>query len=330
MDASFDILLSSAGRRVALLQCFKRALAALGVEGRVVAADMSPLSAAAHKADASFLVPPCTTDAFVPHMLELCRREGIRLIIPTIDTELMAYAKNRAAFADIGTTVAVSTPETMVIGGDKTATHTWLVERGFPTVQQAKVDEVLARSSTWRFPLIAKPRFGSASIGVTRIADLAALSAVARQGEMVVQSMAQGQEHTVDVLVNGRGHAVCVVPRRRLEVRAGEVSKAVTVRHVALQDLARRIAEALPGSYGVLNIQIFADDTTHDLRVVEINPRFGGGFPLACEAGADYPRWLIEELLRLPSSASADAWHAGVVMLRYDDAVFVDANKVGL
>ena len=89
-----------------------------------------------------------------------------------------------------------------------------------------------------------------------------------------------------------------------------------------------RVCAALPGAFGTIIVQVFVDgppdDAATDLAVIEINARYGGGFPLALEAGADFPRWQLEELLGLPSTAAADAWRDGLVMLRYDAAVFVD------
>src|SRR6266566_3792093 len=96
---SFTVLISSAGRRVSLVRAFRKALSDLGVEGRVLASDTASLSAAYHEADAGFLVPPCLESGFVPHMIELCQRESIDMIVPTIDTELPVYAASRAAFA---------------------------------------------------------------------------------------------------------------------------------------------------------------------------------------------------------------------------------------
>jgi carbamoyl-phosphate synthase large subunit len=146
----------------------------------------------------------------------------------------------------------------------------------------------------------------------------------------VVQATAPGDEYTVDVLVQRDGRCVCTVPRRRLEVRAGEVSKGVTVRNAAIEHLTKDVAERLPGAYGVLNIQLFHDPATGNVQVIEINPRFGGGYPLSQRAGAPLARWLLEEVAGLPSSATNQEWRAGVVMLRFDDAVFVDAGQVGV
>ena len=328
---SLRVLISAAGRRVALLRLFKDEVRRLGLDGQVLAADASPLAAAMHDADAHFLVPPCGDGpAFVSTLLELCEEHKIGLVIPTIDPELPLYADQRRRFEAIGVTIAVSALETVAIGHDKQRTHEWLVSQGFPTIRQATVASIVASPDDWRWPLIVKPRRGSASIGVQRVASASELSAAARDGEFVVQEVARGNEHTVDVLVQRDGQCVCAVPRRRLEVRAGEVSKAVTVRDAAIEKIATDVAQRLPGAYGVLNLQLFHDPSSGDIRVIEINARFGGGYPLAHRAGAPMVRWLLEEVAGMPSSATNRDWQPGVVMLRFDDAVFVDAAQAGL
>jgi carbamoyl-phosphate synthase large subunit len=323
------VLLSSAGRRVELLRAFRGALRDLGVDGRVLAVDVSDRSSAFQDADAGFLVPRCTDPAFVPAMLELCREQAVDLVLPTIDTELPTYALSRDDFAAVGTTVAVSSPEVVRIAADKQATHAWLVAQGFPTVRQSTVEAVRRAPADWPFPVVVKPRRGSAGIGVLVARDRTDLDWAARDGEVVVQSLARGAEHTVDALVDRAGRCVCVVPRRRLEVRSGEVSKGVTVRSAPVESLVTRLVEALPGAYGVVTVQLFVDGPADDpasMEVIELNARFGGGYPLAHAAGADYPRWLLEEVLGLPSTATADGWQDGLTMLRYDAAVFVPAS----
>ena len=113
-------------------------------------------------------------------------------------------------------------------------------------------------------------------------------------------------------------------------MRAGEVSKGMTVRLPAIEEMAARLCKALPGAYGSLNIQIFHDELSGQMNVIEINARFGGGFPLAWEAGALFPRWIIEEILGLPSTVSFSAWRDRFLMLRFDDAVFVNAAEAGV
>ena len=335
MGAPFTVLLSSAGRRVELLRGFRAALAELGLDGRVLAVDRSSYSSAFHDADAAALVPGCDEPGFVPAVLDLCAEHGVDLVVPTIDPELPVYAAARERFAAAGVTVAVSSPEAVALAADKRATHRWLASHGLPTVAQGTPADVAADPAAWPFPLVVKPRRGSAGIGVAVVHDADELALAARRvggegGSAVVEARAPGDEHTIDVLVDRGGRCVSAVPRRRLEVRAGEVSKGVTVRSPALEALAVGVADALPGAYGPLTVQAFTVDGDADrTAVIEVNARFGGGFPLAREAGADHCRWLVEDVAGLPSTARADAWRDGVVMLRYDAAVFVRPEDGG-
>lgn len=327
----YNILLSSAGRRVHLLQIWERALGALGIEGHVAAVDASPLAAAFQRASRRWLVPRCDDSSFVDRMLDICESNDIRLIIPTIDPELPVYAGDRARFEAVGTSVAVSGPRTVEIGADKVRTHEWFRSAGIPTVEQAPLGDVLGAGHGWSFPLFIKPRFGSAGKGVRLLSTADELAMVEDPEDKLVQTVAPGVEYTIDVLVDRQGIPRCAVPRRRLEVRAGEVSKGVTVRQPEIVELAVEMAASLPDAMGPLTMQVFHDGSTGELNAIEMNPRFGGGFPLAWEAGARFPQWLIEEYMGLaePRDHHTD-WKDGVVMLRYDGAVFTDAASVGL
>jgi carbamoyl-phosphate synthase large subunit len=321
------VLVSSAGRRVELLRAFRHTLETLG-GGRVLATDLSWYSGAFHDADERFTVPRITSADFVPRMLEICEQQSVDLVIPTLDPELPVYAATRERFAAIGTTVAISSPEVTAIAGDKERTHEWLVANGFPTVMQGTADDVRADPSAWTFPLVVKPRYGSASIGVAVVDDLAELehATAGGAGDMLVQTKAQGTEHTIDLLADRDGRCLTAVPRRRIEVRAGEVSKALTVRSPALAELAEKVCAALPGPFGALNFQVFVSPDAGQLAVIELNARFGGGYPLSYAAGADFPLALVQDALGQPITAPLEGWRDRLVMLRYDAAVFVNED----
>jgi len=294
----------------------------------VLGVDCSPTAPGASLVDRFFVVPRCDDSEFLPTVVTICKENYVTLLIPTIDTELRFYAACREHFAAIGTTVAISSPETIEVCGDKVATHQWLMESGFPTVRQTTPESLLLDGQAWTFPLAVKPRRGSASIGFAKVTSRQVLRALSQErSDLIVQEFALGREHTINVLVDRRRRCVCAIPHVRLEVRAGEVSKGTTVKHRGLMELAAQIAERLPGAYGPLNIQCFLGPDGI-LQVTEINARFGGGFPLAHRAGADFPRWMLEELLGLPSSASPNDWEDGLTMLRYDDAVFLPRGTV--
>lgn len=323
-----NVLLSAAGRRVHLLRLLDESLAALGLGGHTIASDISPLSSAMQACGQREIVPAVNDANCLPALLELVARRSIGLIVPTIDTELMFYARHRDDFGAAGCGINISDPATIDIGNDKNKTFDFLRRLGIPTPRLWMLAEFRSNFDSRLLPAIAKPRAGSGSIGVCalrRAEEVAALT-----GDLVVQSLAPGREYTVDVYIDAAGRCRCAVPRLRLETRAGEVSKAVTVRNQTVADLARRVAVSLPGARGVLNVQIFHDDASDIANVIEINPRFGGGYPLSHQAGAPMTTWLLQEAMGLPCSASDDQWREGVVMLRYDDAIFTDAQTVGL
>lgn len=316
--SAFPILVSSAGRRVALVELLRADALALGLSPRLIATDLQPgFSAACAAADLAIPVPPATHPEFAWAMLALCREHGVRLLVPTIDPELGPLARIAEALRAGGTHANISSPAAIATARDKLATAQAL---GADAPPSGLPEAVLAEPGAWRLPLIAKPRAGSASAGVRRIEAFAALGALA-PGYMV-QALLAGPEFTVNLFVDA-GRTVAAVPHLRREVRAGEVAKAITLRHPGLAAIAGRLARAVPGLAGALCFQ--AIEGPEGPKLIEVNARFGGGFPLAHRAGARFTRWLIEQAMGRPCTASDD-WQEGTTMLRYDAARFGQAD----
>jgi carbamoyl-phosphate synthase large subunit len=316
------ILISSAGRRNQLIDCFRQDARKLSLDFRVLAADMRPdLSPACQKADAAFSVPRCTSAEFVPALLDLCRRERITLLVPTIDPELVILSLNAAKFAAVGTRVAVSAPEVVALASNKQLTVSKLEAAGVPTPKSMALFDYLRDPSQICAPVIAKPTTGSASVGIVRPRTPYELSHL-NPDLYLVQELWQGTEFTVNMFFDRSGCLRSVVPHERIEVRSGEVSKGTTRRVPALEEAARKLALALPGATGPLCFQAVVT-AAGKFAVFEINARFGGGFPLAHRAGARFTQWLLEEVGGLPLSAN-DNWKEGVTMLRFDHAVFLN------
>jgi carbamoyl-phosphate synthase large subunit len=312
VSTPFTIVLSAAGRRVALLRLLRADAAALGLTPRIIALDRVPhLSAACALADLALAAPAATDPGFGDFVVETCRQHQVRLVIPTIDPELPAMAAIAPALRQVGTMVNISAPEAVAVARDKLATMRALAEAGIAVPRTGNASE----AASWGVELIAKPRGGSASVGVRRVgpADLAGLA-----DEMLVQERLVGEEYTVNLFVAG-GRTVAAVPHWRRAVRAGEVEKGITRRHKGLAAIAARLPAAVPGFWGALCFQ--AIDTADGPKVFEINARFGGGFPLAHAAGAPFTRWLIAQAAGL-NETPHDEWQEGTTMLRYDEAVF--------
>ena len=322
MKRELAILISSAGRRNKLISCFREAAKRLGVQMRVLATDMNPgMSAACHDADAAFAVPHCLSGDFDAALKTLCLEHQVRLVIPTIDTELPYFSQHLEKYRELGVLINVSLPGVVRLARDKMAFHHFLSENRLSTPRTGETTLGGEQLAGLPWPCIFKPRDGSRSIGIVRAQHAGEVPpSVLDNGKYIWQECWQGREYTINFFVDKEGRCPCVIPYERLEVRDGEISKGITRRHAVLEAEVRRMAEKLSGAYGAHCTQaIMREDGSFVL--FELNARFGGGYPLADNAGAHFAQWLLEDALGLPSSANND-WAEKRVMLRYDDACF--------
>ncbi|MFW6155147.1 MAG: ATP-grasp domain-containing protein [Planctomycetota bacterium] len=323
-DGAFPILLTCAGRRVALIRAFAEALAELDLTGPLVATDVTTAAAALHVVDEAAIVPPVGSADYIDHLLDLARRHAIRLVVPLTDLDLVLLASNAGRFAELGCTVMIGPERIVRTCRDKIAFHALLSDAGLPSIRTLSLAAFRAAPF---YPCFVKPVSGSSAVGTRRIADEGELAAhVAVFGEeLMVQDVVDGSEYTLDVLRRRDGVVVAVVPRQRLEVRAGEVARGVTVNAPALIDAAERLVDHLPGLWGAFNIQC-RRPAGGEPYIFELNPRFGGGVPLSIAAGVPLPRLLIEDLLGRAPEARVGRSTDGLLMLRYDDAVFTTVD----
>lgn len=320
---ALTLLISCVGRRVELVQAFRAAARRLNVALRVVATDRSATAPAFACADAAEIAPSIDAAEYVPHLLDLAGRYRAAALIPTIDTDLPVLAANREAFEQIGCTPLIGGPDIIRICRDKVETYRFLRRAGIDTPDTHLPGELPAGAAL-KFPYIVKPRFGSASLQVHKIDGQGDLDYYLGKGDQpIVQEFVEGVEHTLDVYVGLSGQPRCVVPRRRWQTRGGEVSKGVVVKDRPIMDAGRHVVERLgPSLRGLVTLQCIVTPERR-IRFIEINPRFGGGAPLGIAAGADYPGWLIEELLGRSPTIAFDGFRHGLCMSRYDWSVFL-------
>lgn len=324
---SFNILFTSAGRRVSLIRHFKQSLTDLGLTGKIVTTDIQSNAPAPFVSDDQELVPRVTDPSYIDTLKEICKRHNIRLVIPLIDTELVLLARHRDEFAEMGVTLLVSSVETNEICFDKRKTHDFFISAGLRTPAILDHQKILANPNA-KYPFLLKPAEGSSSVGVTKIENATQLAFFLEYVKQpILQELVEGEEFTLDVLADFDGNVCCVVPRLRIETRAGEVSKGMTVKNPALIDAGVKVVENLPGALGCITVQCFLT-LDGEIKFIEINPRFGGGFPLSIQAGADFPRWIIEMMCGRKPQIACDSWQDGLVMLRYDDAIFVSKDMI--
>ena len=324
MKYKIKVLFTSAGRRVELIQFFKK-------EGFVTfAADSNPTAPALYVAEKSFVVPRVVenTKAYITSLLEICRKEHINLIIPLIDPELPILAKEKKNFINVGTVIVLSSYKSVKVSSDKFATYEFFKSSGLSVPETVLLDDLRlmkTRISKSIFPAILKPKYGSAGQGVIGCPDLDWLSFLSSKVSLtnyVLQKKVSGEEITIDIFGDGTGRLISAVQRKRLKIRGGEVERGITVKYPELFEDAVKFTEKFK-PFGPVNIQCFYNKHDKKRFYTEINARFGGGYPLAYHAGANFPKY-IKALLSgsTVESMIGNDYKEGLVMTRFDEAIY--------
>jgi len=307
---------------VELVRAFERAAEELGINMEVHGADATRLSPAMQLIDHPHVVPPIASGKYIDALAEIIQAREIHLLIPLLDLELSAIAAARPRFAELGCNAVISSPAVIDICQDKLATQRTLQAAGIDTPQTWPW-VVVAEARRLTFPYYMKPRRGSAAKGNYVIHDEDELRVLGRRvNEPIVQEFVKGEEYTLDVYTGFDGVPRCVVPRKRLEVRTGEVSKGIVVKNAAVMAMGERVARVLGECRGVITVQCMMTPEGR-IRVIEMNARFGGGAPLGIHAGANFPKWILLEHLGRKPRINPTGFRDGLAMLRYDQSVFV-------
>ena len=223
MMTEYNILILSAGRRVELVQSFQKAAKRLNLKSNVVAGDCSETAPAIYFADRKAILPRIDEVNYIDEIINVCKREGIRLVIPTIDTDLLLLSEERERIeSESGAVVLISSTEVISICRDKINTQKFLEENGFKIPKMYSEEEL--DSGELEFPLFIKPKSGSSSINtfkVNNIEELATYKSLIK--EPIVQDFMEGKEFTVDVFLDFDGNLITVVPRLRIATRSGEI-----------------------------------------------------------------------------------------------------------
>lgn len=316
-----NLLLTAIGKRIQLIEHLKTAF-------RVVGTDASEQNAAGYFADKFYPVPECREDGYIDALLDICRKERIDGLIPLYEAEFPILNGARRQFEELGVHLLLSGERVIDVCGDKRRTASFFERNALPA-PAIYTREAAEREG--RYPLIVKPFDGMGSQGVFRAQNREQLDFFYRYVEHpIIQGCIEGTEYTVDVLCDGEGTPIYIVPRIRLEVRSGEVVKSRTVKQALVVRETMRLLKALSGEesvVGPMTIQCFLSENGRELSFIEINPRFGGGVPLAFAAGADYGAALAGMCAGKRWGARTEeeylADFSELTMLRYEQAVFV-------
>lgn len=304
------LLITAIGKRVQLIKYLKRHFT-------IVGADCSMLAPASFHVDRFCPVSPCNNPGYVEEIMDICRKYKIDIILPLYEKEFYKLDSARNEFLNNGTFLMLSDKRVLDICSDKWETYQFFIRNNIST----PMSFINRAECNIKFPMFIKPRRGMGSCNSYELNDMEEFNFYYdRIPEPIVQEKLSGVEYTLDCVTDLQGKAVSVVPRERMEVRAGEVTKTRTVKDMELIEQTVFLLNKL-GSIGPTTVQCFRT-AEGEIKFTEINARVGGGVPLAMEAGIDYGKLFIDIINgNKPELLSGN--FKELTMLRYDEAVFL-------
>lgn len=336
-----NVLITSVGRRSYMVDYFKDAISGVG---EVHVSNSSNISPAFNRADKWVVTPLIYDSSYIPFLVDYCKKNSIDMIISLFDVDLYVLALNKEKFLEIGTRVIVSDADFIKVCNDKWLTYNYLKENDF-LVPRTYVDfnEVMKdiTDEVIKFPVIVKPRWGMGSLSIY-IADneeelrvfykkikreiqnsyMKYESQEDLDSSVIIQEMVCGQEYGLDIINDLNGNFVSVIVRKKNAMRSGETDCAIIENNKDIVSVGSRLGK-LTNHIANLDVDIFYDGK--NVYILEMNARFGGGYPFSHIAGVNLPKAIIQWSNN--KKVSSDMLIAKEGILAHKDIELVELKK---
>lgn len=338
-----NILLTSVGRRSYLVQYFKEVI---GENGTVHVSNSSKLTPAFSVADQAVVTPLIYSDDYIPFLISYCKENKISLLISLFDIDLPILSANKKLFNDIGVKVIVSDESVIDTCNDKYSTYIFLKKNGFFVPKTyLSLDETLfaINNHEINYPVIIKPRWGMGSIGVLIAENEEELLVFYKKSlshiknsylkyesndnldeSIIIQEMLNGQEYGLDIINDLNGVHQNTVVKIKHAMRSGETDCAETVYDSQLKELGLSLSQKLR-HIGNLDADVFLiDDKPY---ILEMNARFGGGYPFSHIAGVNLPLAIINWVQEKDLSENLLSERFGVLAHKDINIIQIDSDE---
>ena len=314
------------GTRNKIIQYFKREL---NGAGKVIATDMSPNAPALYEADVHYIVPRMTAPGYLDMIYDICRKEQVTGVLSLIDPELSLLALHEEEFHALGVTVIGSFYDLCERTLDKWQMFCWLKEHGYACAESYIDREAFygdVRAGKINYPVFVKPIRGSASIAISKVQDQETVDLLFEHADdLMIQEYLKGQEIGADCYIDMiSGELISVFTKKKLVMRAGETDKSISFKDTELFALIERFVKEA-GFRGQIDIDIFECEGKY--YISEVNPRFGGGYPHAYEAGANHMKYIVNNLQGKVNEPQIGEYESGVIMMKYSEIMIRRENE---
>ena len=321
-----NVLVLSCGTRNKIIQYFKREL---NGAGKVIATDMSPNAPALYEADVHYIVPRMTAPEYLDVIYDICRKEQVTGVLSLIDPELSLLALHEEEFHALGVTVIGSFYDLCERTLDKWQMFCWLKEHGYACAESYIDREAFyvdVRAGKINYPVFVKPIRGSASIAISKVQDQETVDLLFEHADdLMIQEYLKGQEIGADCYIDMiSGELISVFTKKKLVMRAGETDKSISFKDTELFALIERFVKEA-GFRGQIDIDIFECEGKY--YISEVNPRFGGGYPHAYEAGANHMKYIVNNLQGKVNEPQIGEYESGVIMMKYSEIMIRRENE---
>lgn len=306
------ILMLSVGRQTYLVDLFSKYF-------DVEIGDNSPLTTNMYKNVKSYLMPRYDSNEYAPVLKKIVLEDDIDYLLSLSDIEIALVAGLRK---ELPSSCELLMPDGEISYKclDKYAFSRLLVQNGicgprtYLTPEEVKTAII---KGELKYPVIGKSRWGMGSKGVTFLINEEEMdqfyslykgkfsapnflgTEMERKEEtLVFQEVIDGIEYGLDIVNDVTGNWYTTAIKKKLMMRGGETDIAEVVSNSDIKDVSQKISKMLKHR-GNVDCDILVSNT--GTFVIDVNPRFGGGYMFSLAAGLDVPylldRWADGEVM---------------------------------
>jgi carbamoyl-phosphate synthase large subunit len=324
------ILITCAGRRDELVSYFQKE----GIEVHV--SDKDKNAPALQVSDKTHIVPNIFSSNYIDTILQICITNKINLIFSLNDLELQLLADNKQIFLSNNIFPLISDSEVISTCCDKIKMNNFLRDNNFSIPENYEYGQICAETL---FPIIIKPRYGTASIGVDIANNFldyciiypylnlkvkqSQLNLLPNGTDLLIQEKVEGLEYAVDIINDFEGKYLGSVIKRKIETRNGDASLVISEKNDFLEKECKRLSETLR-HIGNMDVDVIVNEK--GIYFVDLNPRFGGAYPFSYHIGVNLPKMIKGWFKNKNSDDFGTHYETGILAVR-TEKYFKISNK---